>query len=74
MVSKLDFNDLLIFPVATSPINSRSEINPYTIDDMYFSNGKLPLITAPMDTVICEKNISEYTENKIIVCTPRDVS
>lgn len=74
MVSKLDFNDLLIVPVTTSPINSRSEINPYTIDSMYFFNGKLPLITAPMDTVICKKNISEYVENKIIVCTPRDVS
>jgi len=43
---KLDWNDITIVPAELSSISSRSEINPYTVD------GKLPLFTAPMDTVI----------------------
>lgn len=61
---KLDFNDLLIVPKEITNINTRSVINPYV-------NGKLPLITAPMDTVLSEKNISVFNENKIHICQPR---
>lgn len=61
---KLDFNDLLIVPKEVSNINTRSVINPYI-------NGKLPLITAPMDTVLSENNISLFTQNKIEICQPR---
>ena len=61
---KLDFNDLLIVPKEISNINSRAVINPYI-------NGKLPLITAPMDTVISEKNIDTFNNNKIHICQPR---
>ena len=64
---KLDFNDLLIVPKIISDINSRSEINP-------FINGKLPLITAPMDTVICPNNIKTYISNNILICSPRGVN
>ncbi len=64
---KLDFNDLLIAPKSTSDISSRSEVNPFT------DAGFLPIITAPMDTVISEKNISLYTDNKIGICLPRGV-
>ena len=48
---KLDWNDISIVPEILSDISSRSEINP-------FLDGKLPLFTAPMDTVIDENNIS----------------
>ena len=50
---KLDWNDISIIPETLSSISSRSEINPYL-------DGKLPLFTAPMDTVIDENNIEEF--------------
>jgi GMP reductase len=61
---KLDFNDLLIVPKELSDINSRSVIDP-------FYNGSLPLITAPMDTVVSKENIRMFSDNKIKVCQPR---
>lgn len=61
---KLDFNDLLIVPKEVSDINSRSVINPYR-------SGRLPLITAPMDTVLSEKNIDFFRDNKLNICQPR---
>lgn len=65
MEIKYDFNDILIKPKITTNINSRTEINPYY--GMY-----LPLITAPMDTVVSEKNINIFLNNKINVCAPRN--
>jgi len=61
---KLDFNDLLIVPKDVSHINTRGVIDPYI-------NGKLPLITAPMDTVLSETNISLFMQSKIEICQPR---
>jgi IMP dehydrogenase/GMP reductase len=63
---KLDFNDLLIVPKEITDINTRGSINPY------YSNT-LPLITAPMDTVISSENISLFGENKILPCLPRGI-
>lgn len=63
-MSKFDFNDILIKPSVGSSINSRKEVNP-------FYNGFLPLITAPMDTVIDNNNESIYRDLKINTCTPR---
>lgn len=62
---KFDFNDILIKPVITTEISSRTEINPFD------ENGYLPLITAPMDTVIDNNNANEFRENKINICLPR---
>lgn len=62
---KLDFNDLLIVPKEITDINSRTAINPFDDD------GFLPLITAPMDTVIDTKNHVDFYSCKIHVCTPR---
>lgn len=61
---KFDFNDILIKPAKVSNIESRKEIEP-------FHNGFLPLITAPMDTVIDKNNFKIFENLKIIPCTPR---
>jgi len=63
-----DFDDILIQPAVISTINSRADINPYT---SYNNHSFLPLITAPMDTVINEKNQSIFKKNKIITTSVR---
>jgi IMP dehydrogenase/GMP reductase len=62
---KFDFNDILICPSVITNIESRSHIN------VFYPDGNLPLITAPMDTVILEKNEHVFIENNIIPCLPR---
>ena len=64
--TKFDFNDILIKPVVKSKINSRKDVTP-------FVNGYLPLITAPMDTVIDKTNEDTFEKLKIITCSPRGV-
>ncbi len=69
---KFDFNDILLEPAETSFIKSRQEIIPY-----YFSfsdkvnEPRLPIIAAPMDTVVNSKNYNSFLDNKINVCLPR---
>lgn len=48
-------------------LNSRSEANPFNED------GFLPLITAPMYSVVDENNYQAFLDNKIQVCLPRKV-
>ena len=60
----IDFNDLLIEPEIFTDINSRNEI-------YFYYNDNLPLMTAPMDTVIDENNKSMFIENKIVPVLPR---
>lgn len=63
---KFDFDDILLTPAVVSSINSRKEVNPYD------ENGFLPIMTAPMDTVVDEKNSRLFWEkNKINVVLPR---
>lgn len=64
MQNKFDFNDILIKPASISNINSRKEITPYY-------DGFLPLITAPMDTVINQDNEEIFHNLKIHTCLPR---
>ncbi|EGZ31671.1 IMP dehydrogenase [Malacoplasma iowae] len=66
-------NDLLfsiqevcIYPKAVTNIRTRSQCNP-------FINGKLPLFTAPMSSVVDEKTYQYFEENKINVIMPRSV-
>lgn len=62
-----DFDDILIQPAIVSEIRSRKTIDPW--DDL----GMLPIITAPMDTVIGAENEQVFLDNKINVCQPRGV-
>lgn len=64
MENKFDFNDILIKPSVTTSIDSRKTINP-------FYDGFLPLITAPMDTVIDVSNERHFRNLKINTCMPR---
>jgi IMP dehydrogenase/GMP reductase len=64
MTEKFDFNDILIKPATVSEISSRKSVNPYY-------NGFLPLITAPMDTVVGLDNKDVFTSLKINLCLPR---
>jgi len=65
MEIRLDWNDVSIVPSELSSISSRSEINP-------LKDGKLPLFTAPMDTVIDDQSIYWF-EPHINLCLPRNI-
>jgi len=59
-----DFDDILIQPITISSISSRKEVNPRY-------NNILPLMTAPMDTVINERNYQYFKNLGIIPVLPR---
>lgn len=64
-LQKFDFNDILICPSIQTSILSRNDI------DIYYRDYSLPLITAPMDTVVSSENEHFFTSNKIVTCLPR---
>lgn len=66
---KYDFDDILISTgnKAETSIDSRSEIT-------IFNNGMLPLLTAPMDTVVGKENLHFFTDNNIGVVLPRNAN
>lgn len=66
MPKKFDFNDILIKPAVISVVKSRKEVNPYY-------DGYLPLITAPMDTVVSLENKDLFDSLKINLCLPRGI-
>ncbi len=68
---KFDFDDIAIEPAITSEIRSRKEINIHYYND---NTPYLPLIVAPMDTVISKKNINHFIVNRIPICIPRGSS
>lgn len=53
---------------ANKGLNSRNEANPF------LTNGKLPLMTAPMYSVVDDKTYSQYLDSGIHVCLPRNVA
>ena len=59
------YNDVTIMPGIVSDIQHRSECIPW--DD----KNKLPLITAPMDTVVNEENFDLFEANHIYAILPR---
>ena len=62
------YNDITIMPCIVSDVNHRSECNPY--DNKFH----LPLFTAPMDTVVNEKNFDLFEANRIYAILPRTES
>ena len=62
---KFDFNDVLLQPAIYSEVESRKTIN--VLDE----NNKLPLMTAPMDTVINEKNYELFDKLGYQLVFPR---
>lgn len=60
-----DFDDILIEPNVLSDIRSRSEINCRMTNDM------LPLMTAPMDTVVDKNNFNLFKKRGILPVLPR---
>lgn len=68
--TKFDFNDILIEPSVKSDIVTRKEINvSYGNPEGVYHN--LPLIAAPMDTVVSLDNLNHFMWNGINVCLPR---
>lgn len=60
------YNDVMIQPAGVSPIEHRSECDP-------FIEGMLPIFTAPMSTVVNEDNMQTFKENRITPILPRNV-
>ena len=63
---KFDWNDVSIVPTRLSDIDHRKEINTR------YKNGKLPIFTAPMDTVVDLSNADKFNKD-INACLPRNV-
>lgn len=65
--TKFDFNDILINPERITDISSRyADINNRR-------NGMLPLMTAPMDTVVGLENVFDYLKHGVMVILPRTI-
>lgn len=62
---KYDFNDILIKPNKQG-LNSRKQVKPYYYDDM------LPIMAAPMDTVVSLENAEIFLKHKITPIIPRN--
>ncbi len=69
---KFDFDDILIQPAVTTNIGTRSIINSSYISPTYIGSH-LPLITAPMDTVVSKENRDFFIQNNINICFPRGI-
>ena len=66
---KFDFDDLLITPKPHTSIASRyDDVNPYCMD-----SKRLPIVTAPMDTVVSLENMTTFRECNINVALPRTI-
>lgn len=66
-------DDITIIPAPISNIRSRSECNPYKLS-IENKSGYLPVIAAPMDSVVDDTCYKEYHNNKISCVIPRTVS
>lgn len=64
---KYSYNDIGIVPAVTSDIEHRKDCDP-------FIDGKLPLFTAPMSSVVDEANFNLFEENGINAILPRTVN
>ena len=71
---KFDFDDILIEPAITTEISSRSTISiTYHYEYRLSTYEHLPLITAPMDTVVSKENRDHFISNNLNICYPRGI-
>ena len=66
---KFDLNDIVIIPTESSDINSRKECKITQKCD--YNYQMLPLMAAPMYTVVSKNNYQKFIDNGIIPCLPR---
>jgi hypothetical protein len=64
---KYTYNDIAIVPTPITSVEHRSDCNPY------LSDGKLPIFTAPMSSVVNEENFKIFEEHKVNAILPRSV-
>ena len=62
---KYSYNDVSVVPAVISGIEHRAECNPFDEKD------RLPLFTAPMDSVVNKENFWKFVNNKITPILPR---
>jgi len=68
---KYAYSDLEITPEVITDINSRTECNPTYTNE--YGQTTLPLFTAPMDSVVDDKNHHMFSSNQIIPIIHRNV-
>lgn len=66
-------DDISVIPEVSSDIKSRSECNPFT-ESIEGKSGFLPVIAAPMDSVVDEENYENFWESGLSCIIPRTVS
>ena len=73
---KLTYDDVTIVPSVVTNIESRSECCPYSSDGFISpteENNFLPIIAAPMSSVVSLKNTKDFNDSKIRVVIPRSI-
>ncbi len=65
---KYSYNDITLVPSILSEISHRHECVTH------LSNGKLPIFTAPMSTVVDDKNFELFENNGINAILPRNIN
>lgn len=65
-------DDISVIPEVSSDIKSRSECNPFT-ESIEGKSGFLPVIAAPMDSVVDEENYKSFWESGISCIIPRTI-
>lgn len=75
---KLDWHDITLVPAEQSVIKSRKSVNVYATDTRFSKHLTLPIISAPMDSVISGKEIAynpnivdDLLEAGVRPCIPR---
>ena len=71
---KYCYDDIAVKPAVISHIRHRSECYPFRLMPIgYDDEPTLPIFTAPMSTVVNEKNFKLFEKNNIIPILPRNI-
>lgn len=74
-ITRYGYNDVMIQPASASSVEHRKDCYPYKMVETECGNSfLLPIFTAPMSTVVDDKNADEYLKNKINPIIPRNIS